>query len=135
MREEGICMNSPLPIVISPESSEPLYIQIREQLRALIVGGDLPDGTLLPSLRELASELCCSLVTVRRVYTDLEREKLLTVRKGIGTFVRFENGCFDREWSSFQVSRALEGAVQMARMYRITSEEMTNILHQLLYCD
>ncbi len=135
MQEEGIRMSRILPIVISPESNEPLYVQIREQVRALIVSGDLPDGMMLPSLRELARELCCSLVTVRRVYTDLEREKLLTVRKGIGTFVKFENGCFNHEWSCSQVSRALEGAVQMARMYQITSEEMTNMLHQLLYCD
>jgi GntR family transcriptional regulator len=76
-----------MPIHISHDSPEPLYHQIEEQLRALILSGQLLEGTLLPSNREFAADMSCSVITIRRVYQDLENEGLLRTRQGTGTFV------------------------------------------------
>ncbi|ANF95469.1 GntR family transcriptional regulator [Paenibacillus bovis] len=76
-----------IPVQINENSAEPLYRQVENQLRALIISGQLEEGTLLPSIREFASDLRCSVITVRRVYQDLENEGLLRTRQGTGTFV------------------------------------------------
>ena len=77
----------PLPIRVSHDSAEPLYHQIAAQLKSLIYSGQLPAGTLLPSIREFARETQCSVITIRRVYQDLESEGLVRTRQGTGTFV------------------------------------------------
>ncbi|WP_211747264.1 GntR family transcriptional regulator [Paenibacillus sp. Marseille-Q4541] len=76
-----------IPIQINENSAEPLYHQIESQLRSLIITGQIKEGTLLPSIREFAGDLSCSVITVRRVYQDLENEGLLRTKQGTGTFV------------------------------------------------
>lgn len=121
-----------LPILIAPQSSEPIYVQIREQLRHLIAGGILPDGEPLPSLRELAEQLACSLVTVRRVYADLEREGLLTVRRGIGTFVKADSIKDASDLCRVQVEHNLAEAVRLGRLYGMADEEIVYMLDDQL---
>ncbi|QDH21816.1 GntR family transcriptional regulator [Saccharibacillus brassicae] len=76
-----------IPVQINESSAEPLYHQIETQLRSLIVTGQIAEGTLLPSIREFSADLKCSVITIRRVYQDLENEGLLRTRQGTGTFV------------------------------------------------
>lgn len=76
-----------IPVQINESSAEPLYHQIETQLRSLIVTGQISEGTLLPSIREFSADLKCSVITIRRVYQDLENEGLLRTRQGTGTFV------------------------------------------------
>ncbi|GGJ14419.1 GntR family transcriptional regulator [Paenibacillus hunanensis] len=76
-----------IPVQINENSAEPLYRQVEDQLRALILSGQIEEGRLLPSIREFAAELKCSVITIRRVYQDLENEGLLRTRQGTGTFV------------------------------------------------
>lgn len=73
-----------IPIQISDESREPIYHQIENQLRTLIAGGQLPPGTPLPSIRALASELGCSVITTRRVYQNLEMSGFIKTVPGEG---------------------------------------------------
>lgn len=120
-----------LSIQIREESSEPLYVQIRDQLKGLIISGSLSHGDLLPSLRELAGQLDCSLITVRRVYGDLEGEGLLLVKKGIGTFVNYDPSKI-RKSGERQVLRAFQEAVQIGKMYHFNSNQMVDILDRLL---
>ena len=76
-----------MSIQLNEYSAEPLYHQIEVQLRALIVSGQLSEGAMLPSIREMAQQLKCSVITIRRVYQDLEAEGLIVTRQGTGTFV------------------------------------------------
>ncbi|MNE05317.1 HTH-type transcriptional repressor YvoA [compost metagenome] len=119
-------------VVVLSDSDEPIYVQIREQLRVLIMSGRLADGEMLPSLRELTGQLDCSLITVRRVYSDLEQAGLLIARKGIGTFVNYESSKVNRELGNMQFCLALKEAVHIGKMYQFSSDEMSRMLHQLL---
>lgn len=65
----------------------PLYQQIRDGLRAEIMGGVLPAGARLPSSRQLARDLAVSRITVVNAYAELEAEGLLETRRGDGTYV------------------------------------------------
>ena len=74
-------------IVISQTDPRPLYLQVMEQVRRRVAVGDLPAGTELPSIRQLASELQVSVITIKRAYLELEREGVITTRQGKGSVV------------------------------------------------
>ena len=74
-------------IHLSRADSRPLYVQIMDELRRALVPGTLgPDGAL-PSVRELASDLRVNPRTVSQAYAELEREGVVHVLHGKGTFV------------------------------------------------
>jgi GntR family transcriptional regulator len=65
----------------------PIYVQLRDQLAALIGRGALRPGDRLPTMRQVAVALRIDLNTVQRAYAELERGGLLTLARGRGTFV------------------------------------------------
>ena len=65
----------------------PIYVQLREQILALIGRGVLKPGSQLPTMRQVAVELKIDLNTVQRAYAELERDGVLAKVRGVGTFV------------------------------------------------
>ena len=76
-----------MDIYINKTSEIPLYEQIAEQIKQLIIEGNLHGGTPLPSVRALAQSLGISVITTRRAYTELEREGYVITTPAKGTFV------------------------------------------------
>lgn len=74
-------------IAVNQEIDIAPYLQIEEQMRALIQRGDLKPGTLLPTVRQLASDLNVAPNTVARAYTDLQDEGWLVSEGRRGTHV------------------------------------------------
>jgi len=77
-----------LPVHLQPESHVPLYVQLRDQLRALVHAGDLRPGDRIPASRELANMLGVHRTTVANAYAELESEGLIQGHVGRGTFIR-----------------------------------------------
>src|SRR5579863_791269 len=77
-----------LPLHLQPESHIPLYIQLRDQLRALVHAGDLRQGDRIPASRELATMLGVHRTTVANAYAELESEGLIQGHVGRGTFIK-----------------------------------------------
>ena len=65
----------------------PIYEQIKDELRRLIVAGVLPPDSRMPSVRELASELAINPSTIQRAYRELEAEGYICSVPGKGSFV------------------------------------------------
>src|SRR5260370_18752595 len=63
------------------------YVQIIEHYRRLIAAGQLRDGDMLPSAREIAAEFDVSIATAAKVATGLQALGLVTARPGAGTVV------------------------------------------------
>jgi 2-aminoadipate transaminase len=76
-----------LPLLLQTESHIPLYVQLRDQLRALMHSGDLRTGDRIPASRELASQLGVHRTTVANAYAELESEGLIEGHVGRGTFI------------------------------------------------
>ena len=76
-----------MKLIISSVSGEPIYEQIKNQIRSAIMSGELTAGEALPSLRKLAKELRVSVLTVTRAYNELADEGLVENVQGKGTFV------------------------------------------------
>lgn len=74
-------------VTIDPRDARPLYLQIMDEVRRALVVGSLRPGDPLPSVRELAAELVVNPRTVRQAYQELEREGVVHVKRGLGTFV------------------------------------------------
>src|SRR5215475_11182688 len=77
-----------LPLHLQPQSHVPLYVQLRDQLRALVHAGDLRPGDRIPASRELATMLGVHRTTVANAYAELESEGLIQGHVGRGTFIR-----------------------------------------------
>src|SRR6202020_3050552 len=76
-----------LPLQLQPESHIPLYVQLRDQLRALVHSGELRTGDRIPASRELAGNLGVHRTTVANAYAELESEGLIRGHVGRGTFI------------------------------------------------
>ena len=97
--------------IISSTSGEPIYEQIKNQIRSAILSGELTDGETLPSLRTLARELHVSVLTITRSYGELADEGLVENVQGKGTFVKAHGNELIKE-------RARERIMQVLRQNR-----------------
>ena len=73
--------------LIDPRAARPIYVQIMDEVRRLIVTGELRPDDPLPSVRQLAADLRVNHNTIVQAYRELEREEAIYVRRGQGTFV------------------------------------------------
>ncbi|MNN05192.1 HTH-type transcriptional repressor YtrA [compost metagenome] len=121
-----------IPIQINENSAEPLYHQIKTQLRSLIVSEQIEEGTLLPSIREFAGSLNCSVITIRRVYQDLESEGFLRTRQGTGTFVAKVDQGERSEYRRTVVQVAVEAAVDAGLAVQYGEDELKALFLQIL---
>ena len=72
---------------INQRSSNPIYEQIKDNIKNLIFKKKINDGETLPSIRELANEIRVNPNTVSRAYRELEKEGIILARQGIGYLV------------------------------------------------
>ena len=72
---------------IDRQSAIPIYYQLKEAIYRKIKEGEWKRGQKIPSLRQLSKELKISLMTARQAIRSLVDEKVLTLRKGEGTYI------------------------------------------------
>lgn len=119
-------------IIISNQSELPIYAQIKEQLKEQILNGQIPEGTTLPSIRQLAKEVGVSVITTTRAYNDLEAEGFIATMQGKGSVVLSKDNSVVREQYLMRIEEGLTTAIETARMMRLPEEELTAIFHNLL---
>ena len=121
-----------IPIHLSMDDPEPMYRQIESQLRDFILAGVLLPGTKLPSVRALAVDLSCSVITTRRAYQDLEGEGFIRTRQGMGTVVaqisEEKMAAYRRE----AVDGAFREAIRAGRRAGLTEEALRDIFEETL---
>ena len=74
-------------IFIDYKSRKPIYEQLVDNIKSLIVSGVLQRDDQLPSVRQLAQELAINPNTIQKAYTELERQGVIYSLKGRGSFV------------------------------------------------
>ena len=121
-----------MKIVISNTSDLPLYQQIKDQIKDAILREELTQGDALPSIRSFANDLKVSVLTIRRVYEELEKEGFVTSQVGIGTFVSAGNLDLLRDSKRRLVEEKMQDMIQTAKSLKITKEEL-NMMMDILY--
>ena len=117
-------------VTLDPRDRRPLYLQIMDDVRRAIVMGSLRGEDPLPSVRELAAELVVNPRTVSQAYQELEREGVVYVRRGYGTFVSPAVQRSGEE--SRNLARAVaERALLDARRNGLDAEELVLMIQEL----
>jgi len=116
-------------IVISTTSKEPLFQQIKEQIKQQIFSEKLKEGDALPSMRVLAKELKVSVITTKRAYEDLEQEGFLVSSVGRGTFVAGQQAHVLKEWQIREIENEIEKIVQSSQTIGLSKKELIELIN------
>ena len=104
----------PLPFLVNPAATVPIFQQIADGLRAAIGRGTFPAGSLLPSVRSIAEELGVNPNTVHKAITELERDGLVVAERGKGMVVKPGTRSQARASGDEAVAQHLEAAARLA---------------------
>ena len=120
-----------MKIIISNDSGLPIYEQIKNQIKAQIVVGELKADEDLPGMRTLASDLKVSVITTKRAYNDLEQEGYIYSMPGKGSFVKKLNEEVVRENALSEIEKYFTDAMTVAKAAGIEIQELQEILKTL----
>lgn len=117
---------------ISNSSDDPIYLQIKNQIKTQIISGELRPKEQLPSIRFVAKELRISMLTVKRAFDELEVEGFINSVQGKGSFVAVQNEELIREEYIKQIESNLEEAIKSAETIGVSKEELIDMLRLIL---
>ncbi|MBC5687494.1 GntR family transcriptional regulator [Mediterraneibacter sp. NSJ-55] len=121
-----------MKIIINSSSMVPIYEQIVEQIKALIISGELQENDNLPSVRTLSKELRISALTVKKAYDFLEQEGFTVTVHGKGTYVAKANKERMMEEYRKEIETELEEVIRKAKRYGVTTEEIRELTELIL---
>jgi GntR family transcriptional regulator len=121
-----------MKIIISHSSMQPIYEQIVEQIKTLIINEELTENDILPSVRSLSKELKISALTVKKAYDYLEAEGLTLTVHGKGTYVKSANQQILMEEKRKEVETDLEMAIQKGKNYGMSIEEIKEVIDLIM---
>ncbi len=125
-------MNS-LKVNLDFNSGIPIYVQIVDQVRALLLSGELKPGDQLPTVRQLASELRVNFNTIARAYRLLDEAGLISTQRGRGTYLldtdeADDHEIFKRDSIEVQIKTLIQSLViqgYSVEEIRLTMETLT----------
>lgn len=120
-----------MDIIVSNASSDPIYAQIKNQLKAAIINDQIAPGDKLPSIRRLASQLRVSVITTKRAYDELELEGFIDSVQGRGSFVASKNTELLKEEQRKKVEDYLKSALASARVAGLSVSDLKELIDLL----
>ena len=114
-------------LMINNSSMQPIYEQIMEQIKQLVLTGKLKEESPLPSVRSLSKDLKIRALTVKKAYDKLEEEGFIITVHGKGSFIAPTNRDLMMEENRRQVEADLEAAVRKGKTCGMSKEELTDL--------
>ena len=108
----------------------PLYEQIKEKLKELIIGGILKEHDKIPSVRELALSLAINPNTIQKAYKDLENEGYIYSQKAKGSFVCPREAAADEKDMS-SIEQSLVSLVKELKFLGKSKEDLITTIENL----
>ena len=121
-----------MELFINNHGSKPIYERISDQIKALIMSGELKSGEGIPSIRSMAKSLHISVLTVQKAYDKLQEEGFIETTAGKGCFVSAQNQDFYLEEQQKKIEELFNQAIEIARSTGIKLDKLTGLL-ELLY--
>ncbi len=115
-------------LFIDVKSGVPIYDQIVQQIKDMILHGDLKPDEMLPSIRSLAKELRISVITTKRAYEELEREGCIYTVPSRGCFVAAKNIDRIREQKLTEIEEHISQIVLLAKDCGLSRKELSDML-------
>lgn len=117
-------------IVINRAADQPPFLQVRSQIETAIRSRQLPVGTRLPPVRELAGRLQVAPGTVARAYRELDAQGLVETRGRHGTFI--SDPAADRTLNHRQLAELAEAYARTAAQLGIRPGVASDLIEQAL---
>ena len=121
-----------MKLLVNGSSMVPIYEQIVDQIKAMIVSGELKPDDILPSVRSLSRDLKIRALTVKKAYDTLEAEGFTVSVHGKGTYVTAANQETLMEEQRRDVEADLEMAIQKGRRCGLKDEEIREMVELIL---
>ncbi len=121
-----------MEIIISNSSDVPIYEQIKEQIKMKIISNELKANELLPSIRALARDLRCSVITTKNAYEDLVKEGYVKTIPSKGFYVAQINMNIAYEEQLNKIENLLDKVVNIAKVNNVSRKTINEIL-DILY--
>ncbi|VUD47524.1 HTH-type transcriptional repressor YtrA [Thalassocella blandensis] len=115
------------PFKLAQADARPMYEQIIDNIKQLVILGVWPPGMSLPSIRELAVSLNVSVITVKRAYQELDSAGIIVTRHGKGSFVSEQL----EQVSQAKQIELTERLVQAAELAVLLNVDITTLTEQL----
>lgn len=110
------------------KDSRPIYEQVADRLKELMILGVLEEDGQMPSVRSLATELSINPNTIQRAYMQLEQEGLIYPVKGKGNFIADSQEV--RKASVNAYKRELKSLIQKGKAMGMEEEELIYIIRE-----
>ncbi len=107
--------------------SQPIYIQIMNQIKEDIIKGMIKPGDKILSVRDLSKDYKVNPNTISRAYQELEREGLLYRERGMGTFLT-ENKYIVEDLSKDRINNILDKFIEDIRVFNYSNEDILNLI-------
>jgi GntR family transcriptional regulator len=120
----------PLPFLVNPSATVPIFRQIADGLRGAIGKGTYAPGELLPSVRQVAEELRVNPNTVHKAFAELEREGLIASERGKGMAVKSGRRSQARAAGDDAVLAHLIEAARLAESSGISDERFQQLVRR-----
>lgn len=119
-------------IILNSSSMIPIYEQLVDQIKSLIINGSLKAGDALPSVRTMAANLKISALTVKKAYDFLESEGLTVTVHGKGTYVASTDLSLANEQRRRVVEEKFLEAIQSAKALGLSEQEIRDIVEIMI---
>jgi GntR family transcriptional regulator len=131
MNAEPKLVNAGPRLVIDPRSTVPVYRQVVDTLRSMLVDGVLRPGDTLPTVRDLGLELGVHFNTIAEAYRLLAAEGWLDVRRRRGAVVTKRTAPSEQPESEARFSRSLRQLIAQVRSEGLSVHTITLELERL----
>ena len=121
-----------MKIIINHSSVVPIYEQLIDQIKTMILNEELKEGDSLPSVRAFAKELKISALTVKKAYDNLEQDGFTVTVHGKGTYVAATNKEAKLEEQKREIETELDAVIQKARRYGMDDTELIELFHLIM---
>ena len=121
-----------MKIIVNNTSMQPIYEQIVEQIKGMIMQGQMQQEEMLPSVRTLSKDLRISALTVKKAYDTLEQEGFIVTVHGKGSFVAGVNQNLLLEEQKKEVERDLDAAIRKGKSCGMNDEDLRQLFDLLM---
>ena len=120
-----------MDIKINYSSKDPIYLQIKNQIRDAILDDKLDIDKPLPSIRLLAKELRVSVITTKRAYDELEKDDLINSVPGKGNFIKSQDPQMVKEKLLLKIEGHIKEVIKLKKLGNISRDEILSLVDVL----
>lgn len=117
---------------VHPSSGVPIYRQVMDQVCALIAGGRLAPGEMLPSVRQVAAELQVNMMTISKAYARLEAEGVIERVRGTGMRVKSPSARGSLADRRQELRPLVEQVAVRARQLQLSDDQVLGVVKSVL---